>query len=395
MKHKFVLALLAFLAVSFAAPPVVANVQFRQTGPGMVEITYDLSDPDGDNDFTVTFDVSTDGGSTFGIKPKRYWGAAGTGIKAGAGKKIVWDALGDCGRLQDSDIVVRIKADDGRLAPAPPPEKPKPKQPTQEQPKPESENLPAGMEAIGSGEYRWTKDNSVMVKVPAGTFRMGSTDGDDDEKPPHDVYLSEFYIDKYEVTNRQYKQFCDATGRAAPSDPGFTGMPNYFTSYPSYPVACVSWTDAEAYATWAGKSLPTEAQWEEAARGTDGRKYPWGNEEPDAGGFYRANYSGTDSISARRDGFRYTSPVGSYERGKSPYGCYDMAGNVWEWCQDWYDESYYGRSSGNDPTGPSSGSSRVLRGGSWINYARYLRCANRGWNEPAYRLGNIGFRCAR
>jgi formylglycine-generating enzyme required for sulfatase activity len=394
-------ALLGVLAVSLsAAPPVVSNVQFQQQPKSnLVIITYDLSDPDGDNDFTVTFDVSTDGGSTFGIKPKYYYGpgAVGTSACAGTGKKIVWDALGDCSKLQDSDVVIRIRADDGHLAPAPTPEKPKQEQPKQEQPKPKTENLPQGMEAIGNGEYRWTKDNSIMVKVPAGTFKMGSEDSDayKDEKPVHDVYLDDYYMDKYEVTNRQYKQFCDATSRSYPSDPDFTGMPRYFTDYPDYPVVNVSWEDASAYASWAGKRLPTEAEWEKAARGTDGRKYPWGNEAPDAGGFYRANWGeGSDRNVWKRDGYEYTAPIGSYDRGKSPYACYDMAGNVWEWCQDWYDGNYYSRSSGNNPTGPSSGSSRVLRGGSWGNSAGLIRCAGRNRDDPGNRYRRYGFRCA-
>jgi len=294
-----------------------------------------------------------------------------------------------------------------------PVEKPKP-QPEKSKPKPEpkpetvrpaqpkvTHAAPAGAvflstNAKGYEEYLWLKDSSVMLKIPAGTFTMGSDDGDNDEKPVHQVHLGEYYIDKYEVTNRQYKRFCDATRRSSPEDPSyFTSMTGYFRNYPDYPVVNVSWDDAAAYCTWAGKRLPTEAEWEKAARGSDSRKYPWGNDEPDAGGFYRANWGeGTDRNVWKRDGYEYTSPVGSYERGASPYGCMDMAGNVWEWCADWYDAGYYGRSPGSNPTGPSSGSSRVYRGGSWYYNAGSLRCAFRTGCVPSLRRYYLGFRCS-
>ncbi len=253
-----------------------------------------------------------------------------------------------------------------------------------------------GKNSSGYDEYRHEKTGIILIKIPAGTFTMGSNEYDD-EKPVHTVYLDEYYIGKYEVTNAQYKKFCDAAGRSYPPDPDFTAMPNYFTNYPDYPVVNVSWNDAKAYCDWAGLRLPTEAEWEKAARGTDGRKYPWGNVEPGAGGFVRCNYAdkNTDyswSDKSVNDGYQWTAPVGSYERGKSPYGCYDMAGNVWEWCADWYDESYYSRSANNNPKGPSSGEYRVLRGGSGDSGAWGIRCADRIWYSPANRLGNYGFR---
>ena len=214
---------------------------------------------------------------------------------------------------------------------------------------------------------------------------MGSGDGENDEKPVHTVYLDGYYIMKYEVTNKQYKKFCDETGRSYPKDPGFSGMSGYFTSYPDYPVVEVCWNDAKAYCAWAGLRLPTEAEWEKASRGTDSRTYPWGNGEP---GTNRCNYIGSG------DGYEYTSPIGSYENGRSPYGCYDMSGNVWECCNDWYGESYYRDSEYKNPKGPSSGTYRVLRGGSWLFYGNCVRAANRDSAGPSGMDGNIGFRCA-
>jgi formylglycine-generating enzyme required for sulfatase activity len=250
---------------------------------------------------------------------------------------------------------------------------------------PDTDFVYLGTNAQGFEEYLFRKDSAVMIRVPAGTFTMGSDSGYSDEQPVHPVYLDEYYVDKYEVTNRQYKRFCGATGRGYPPDPGFPGMSDYFTAYPSYPVVDVSWNDAQAYCTWAGKALPTEAEWEKAARGTDARKYPWGNAEPNG---TRCN------IHANNDGYDYTSPVGNYPDGVSPYGCMDMAGNVWEWCNDWYASDYYGGSPGSNPQGPSSGSYRVFRGGSWYYGAWYLRCSNRLRVVPSYRNDYLGFRCA-
>ncbi len=224
-----------------------------------------------------------------------------------------------------------------------------------------------------------TEDRAEMVLVPTGEFWMGSdTGGGEDEKPRHRVYLDAYSIDKYEVTNGLYGHFMAATGRAAPAywtDNSFNG--------PTQPVVAVSWHDAEAYCKWAGKRLPTEAEWEKAARGTDGRTYPWGDQW-DAS---RAN-SGESNLGK-------TAPVGSYADGASPYGAHDMAGNVWEWVADWYDKDYYKRSPERNPRGPDSGGSFVLRGGSWGSNPFDLRTAYRDDNTPDGRFNNIGFRCAR
>ncbi len=243
---------------------------------------------------------------------------------------------------------------------------------------------------VGCGEEESPTDNDGppegMVLIPAGEFQMGDhfNEGNDRELPVHTVYLDAFYIDIYEVTNAQYQKFMDATGHGAPNywnDSRFNG--------PDLPVVGVSWHDAVAYAEWAGERLPTEAEWEKAARsGLVGKRYPWGDEAPGAGGVYRANYDpGNDAA----DGYAYTAPVGSFPA--NGYGLYDMAGNVWEWCADWYDGSYYANSPPNNPLGPDSGSYRVLRGGSWHNHPDHLRVATRSRIHPADANDDVGFRC--
>lgn len=214
-----------------------------------------------------------------------------------------------------------------------------------------------------------------MVLIPAGIFEMGSADGRD-ERPVHEVYLDTYYIDLYEVTNAKYARcvdagICDKPGGNDYSDP----------EYAEHPVVYVDWTNAQSYCTWIGGSLPTEAQWEKAARGTDGRKYPWGEGIDSSLANYESNVGDTTS-------------VGSYPDGISPYGLYDMAGNVWEWVADWYSKEYYTSAPYENPVGPASGDSRVLRGGSWNFNDNFLRAANRNNINPDNTNNNFGFRCA-
>lgn len=227
----------------------------------------------------------------------------------------------------------------------------------------------------GFKEYQNDKDSSTMVLIPAGEFTMGSDDYRDNGKPIHTVYLDTFYIEKYEVTVRQYRKFAQATGRNMPDQPGWNEGDNY-------PVVNITWYDGSAYAIWSGKRLPTEAEWEKAARGTDERKYPWGDTWDPS----KCNSS---------DGYANTTPVGSFPQGASPYGVMDMAGNVWEWCADWYDKNYYSQSSNNNPKGPSSGSSRGLRGGSWYGAQDNCRASSRNCGRPQGWGRNIGLRCVR
>jgi len=217
-----------------------------------------------------------------------------------------------------------------------------------------------------------------MVLIPAGEFTMGSDSGESDEKPPHRVYLDAYWIDKYEVTFEQYDKFCEATGRSKPSDSGW-GRGNR-------PVINVSWNDAVSYAKWAGKRLPTEAEWEKACRAGSTSKYCYGNSESMLG-----DYAWYSSNSGSK-----THPVG--QKKPNAWGIYDMHGNVWEWCSDWYDSGYYKVAAGfqpaKNPKGPNSGSVRVLRGGSWDFDAYNCRSSFRGWNTPDLRYFIGGFRCA-
>ncbi|MDR4504747.1 MAG: formylglycine-generating enzyme family protein [Candidatus Scalindua sp.] len=209
---------------------------------------------------------------------------------------------------------------------------------------------------ISKNEIIHEKDGALMAYVPAGPFFMWN------EKKS--IEIREFYIDKYPITNKQYRKFIEETGHDLPAfweDEKFNN--------PEQPVVGVSWDDATAYANWAGKRLPEEKEWEKAARGTDGREYPWGNMKPDEG------LAVFDLESSRG----FPSVVGKHPLGASPYGCHDMSGNVWEWCQEWY----------------SVGKYRVVRGGSWINHMYALKCSYRSCSVPSGKDNNVGFRCVK
>jgi len=306
------------------------------------------------------------------------------------------------------------------------------------------------------------KDGAVMVLIPTGEFIMGSaeTEAKDAERrwglaegtlksetPQHIVFVDAFYIDKYEVTNAQYKKFVDETGHPSPSVPTMaevslafrnelgdeasvisaTQLENTYQelgrqlepwawkngNYPegkaNHPVVLVSLYDAAAYAKWADKRLPTEAEWEKAARGTDGRIYPWGNNW-DSNKCNSAERVAQKALPNLRESLLWfeewkrfppmatalntTVPVGIYKKGKSPFGVCDMAGNAFEWCMDWYDENYYAQSPKRNPSGPATGRVRVLRGGSW-NYPGFkLRTTYRNKHAPEIGGSPNGFRCA-
>ncbi len=221
-----------------------------------------------------------------------------------------------------------------------------------------------------------------------------------DERPQRTLFLSAFEIDPLPVTFGDFAAFIDAGGyfrrelwsdegwavrqREGWTRPRFFGEPDWrHVTNDRQPAVGVSWYEAEAYARWVGKRLPTEAEWEKAARGTDGRIYPWG----DAWEEGRCSHRGGPA--------RAAPPVGSFPAGASPYGALDMAGGVWEWCLDWYDEGYYARAPERDPPGPESGTQKVARGGAWHAVPLLCRTANRNAWRQAARFSNLGFRCAR
>ena len=267
-------------------------------------------------------------------------------------------------------------------------------------------------------------DGAKMVLIPAGEFWMGTDANEipqlvqwakkyasdaqaswfEDEAPRHKVYVDAFYIDKYEVTVAQYQKFIDATGYPKPAfwdDSRFNA--------PTQPVVGVTWYDAMTYAKWAGKRLPTEAEWEKAARGgLEGKKFPWGDQDPDGS---QCNFADKNAPSEftwadrnANDGYQYTAPVGKYP--PNGYGLYDIAGNVWEWCLDKYDSGFYAKSSGRNPVGGATNitdiisdftnvtNHRVLRGGSWSDNPYHVRVADREFNYPSYPNYYLGFRCA-
>lgn len=275
-----------------------------------------------------------------------------------------------------------------------------------------------------------------QVPVPAGTFTMGDSSGDrnsyDGEVPLHSVTLDGFDIDATAVTNADFDRFVAATGyrteaelfgfsavfqlavRAPASDlmapargtPWWYGVRGADWAHPGgrdssveglddHPVVHVSWNDAVAYCAWAGRRLPSEAEWEYAARGgQESRRYPWGDDEPDAGrgraNIWRGEFPHRN---ARDDGWLTTVPVRSY--GPNGYGLWQPVGNVWEWCADWFDPGYYARSPRRNPTGPESGAGRVLRGGSYLCHSSYCnryRNSARSRNTPDSSTGNTGFR---
>ena len=237
-------------------------------------------------------------------------------------------------------------------------------------------------------------DGAPMVLIPAGPFPMGvppgDRDGGRDEYPRHEVHVDTFYMDKFEVTNGRYLAFVKATDHRVPQNPKNptrnlwegTAIPESLTDRP---VVNVDWADADAYCKWAGRRLPTEAEWEKAAKGNHDWRFPWGNVEPTT---KHLNYN------QQWIGEKTLMPVGSYEAGKSPYGIYDMAGNVWEWVNDWYDAHYYEKSPAKNARGPEQGTKKVIRGAGWQNETPTVRIFTRVESDPTVRNESTGFRCA-
>lgn len=223
-----------------------------------------------------------------------------------------------------------------------------------------------------------------LVLIPAGSFLRGTDVGGLDERPPREIFLDAFQIDRYEVTNSQYSQFAAATGHRKAGPPSRYAKNVSKMRGPNQPAIYVSWDDAVAYCHWKGRRLPTEAEWEKAMRGTDGRLWPWGNEElPDGANWARVN-----------DGFEASAPAGAFKEDRSPYGVMDGAGNVMEWVQDWYSEGYYKEAPEKNPPSPEYGVYRTLRGGGYTTTGGDLRLTSRSKMVPDFRDETIGFRCA-
>lgn len=345
------LALIAGPGLCLAGTPTVSNLIAQQMpGTEVVQITYNLTESEG-LPCWIYLQIDRDNFDTWAIPAHALSGDVGPGILPGNGKTILWNAGLDYDRHMVNLTQVRVTA----------------------------HSLVDGVP-------------EEMVLVPAGTFTMGSSNVGGNAIPEHTVYLDAYWIDKHEVSNIEYKRFCDATSHSYPPDPGFSGMAGYFLNFPDFPVVNVTWADAVAFASWCDKRLPTEAEWERAAKGSaDNRLWPWGS-------VFNAEIDGVTehaNVSGATDGWPYTAPVGSYPSGVSPAGCLDMAGNVLEWINDWYDSAYYSSSPANNPPGPVSGTYRVLRGGLWNYGSSNARCAYRYYFPPTYRYTNLGFRCAR
>ena len=238
------------------------------------------------------------------------------------------------------------------------------------------------------------KDEAPMVVIPAGEFTMGADDGRGNERPVHSITLPAYAIDQFEVTMELYDKFLQATGQMPPP----LWDPEAVSAAGDRPAVGLTWKDAHAYCKWAGKRLPTEAEWEKAARGTDARRFPWGHMQPfvDIANYNRGVWvsypitlvkvkSGIKGMSIRH---------GLKTGGKSPYGLYHMAGNAAEWVADWYDREYYGKSPKESPKGPEKGDKRVIRGGSWSDTPVGIRSTARVSAEPNYQDQTLGVRCA-
>ena len=315
----------------------ITNTDFYQSGKKLV-ITYDLIEIKASQTFDISLYVSTDNGSTWQGPLEEVSGDVGQNIIVGSGSSIVWNTLREFAMLKGK-VGFRVVA------------------------KVNDKNLPE------------------MVFVKGGTFQMGSEDGYGNEKPIHSVTVSDFYIGKYEVTQKEWREIMGTN-------------PSGFKDCDNCPVERVSWDDVQEFLkklnvkTGKNHRLPTEAEWEYASRGGNQSKgYTYsGSNTIDNVAWYGENsyYLGSEHKNYG------TNPVG--QKSSNELGIYDMSGNVWEWCSDWYGSDYYKNSSSNNPQGASSGTYRVLRGGAWGSEPAYCRIAYRRNDTPAYRITDIGFR---
>lgn len=342
---RCILLILSMAVVTMGnTPPVVTNVNAVQLdGTRLVQVTYDVLDAD-DDKMTISLQISADAGATWTVPVFTTSGDVGDSIESGTNYEIIWNAGMDYPEQSGTEYKAKVIACDN----APP---------------------------------------EGMIRVPLSAYTMGSTTIGGASVPEHNITVSTFFVDVYEVTNSQYKAFCDATSREYPMDVDFPPMWGYFTnpSWANYPVVNVSWEDAHDYAEWRGKRLPTEAEWELAAKGSvDNRLYPWGD-------IWNSNYGNTSGSP-----YSYTSPVDSCSGGISPTGCHNMAGNVMEWCEDDWHTDYTGAPyTGSAWIDEPRAAERVARGGSWDHIYTYARCAYRWHDLSTTKLDYYGFRCAK
>ena len=379
MRYTFGTILLFIAVVAFILPsdtlaqnrvPIIDTVQVSQDpNTKIVEIDYSVFDLDQDT-MVVLLRVSADGGQTFRVPAQTFSGDFGLRITSGD-RKIYWDAMKDYPEHYGENYVVKLWASDAKI--------------------------------------------DLTNIVPEGFFNMGMSGGIDNAL--HSVGADTFWISPHEVTNEEYRLFCDLTDYPHPAEGGTNLAPvGYFVNYPKYPVVGVSWWDALAYCNWlsevaglepcydmqtgdydsskSGFHLPTEAQWEKAARGgLDQMSYPWGNDSP----VNRCNYneySGyLEPFMADFGANRGPLPVDSLVA--NGYSLKNMAGNVWEWCNDWYSRDYYDSSPSQNPLGPDTGTEKVVRGGAWNSSSTYIQCAFRERFAPEVKRFDIGFRIAR
>ena len=390
------LLLFLLLLPSLLPAQQLTNVQFRQEGQAVI-VSYDLIPQHADDRFEVALFVSLNGGGMYLGPLSQVRGHSGPDQAGGYLRQIRWEAVAELGQVAAAQARFKVQATQTRAGGS---------RPTDLLPLP------------------------TMIRIPGGTFQMGSTEGSSDEKPVHTVTVSDFYLAETEVTFTQYDAFCEATGRDKPSDSGW--------GRGQRPVINVDWYDCIEYCNWLseqqslqpvytidkrsqdpnnssgfdekkwrvtanwqanGYRLPTEAEWEYAARalnGQGGGKVRFGNGQDiadpnqinfDASASYKKPYSRAGIYRQK------TLPVGSFV--PNSLGLYDMSGNVWEWCWDWYGNDYYASSPSRDPRGPDSGADRVLRGGSWSGFPRSALVAYRNRGMLSYRNANYGFRPAR
>lgn len=360
MKNQTPFLWLSMLAAFFIfvnqvdSRPTVTRVKVRPREDGMVEISYDV---EARSQLAVTIRVSNDSGVSYKVPVRltSLTGDVGDSVKPGDGKKILWNALVDQPNINSSGYRVQIIA---------------------------------------------TEHVDGMVLLPGGAFLMGNNQGLLDEQPAREVSIDTFLIDKYEVTNQQFVRFLNENGKNEDenenilidlTDPDvrlliIDGQFRATTVFANHPVTEVTWYGASAYAKWAGKRLPTEAEWEYAARGYDGRLYPWGNAEAT---YQYSNYQGN---------LGNTEKVYQYPKGRSQFGLYNMSGNVWEWVADAYNADFYSLApTADNPVNTVDSLSltpRVLRGGSWYSSDKEITCTKRSHQPPTEAANSIGFRCA-